>query len=106
MTWTVTNLVIEIIAGIVGGHMAAAAAREYSFGALGHSVVGAIGGGFGGYFLQMMAAIVLNGSDAFNEPTLLEQVVVQSITGAAAGGILMLMVGFLKHSLDTDVLRP
>ena len=40
------------------------------------------------------------------EPTFLEQVVVQSITGAATDGILMLMVGFLKHSVDTDALRP
>ena len=53
MTWTMTNLVIEIIAGIAGAHIVANAAREYSFGALGRSVVGAIGGYVGGYFLTL-----------------------------------------------------
>ena len=50
MTGTMTNLVIEIIAGIAGAHIVANATREYSFGALGRSVVGAIGGYVGGYF--------------------------------------------------------
>jgi hypothetical protein len=31
MTWTLTNLIIEIIAGIVGGHAIAAAAKEHSW---------------------------------------------------------------------------
>ena len=35
MTWTFTNLVIQIIAGILGGHAAATAAHEHSFGAFG-----------------------------------------------------------------------
>jgi uncharacterized membrane protein YeaQ/YmgE (transglycosylase-associated protein family) len=52
MTWTLTNLVIEIIAGIVGGHAIAAVAKEHSFGALGHTITGALGGAFSGYFLQ------------------------------------------------------
>ena len=38
MTWTVTNLVIEIIAGVVGAHAIAAAAKEHSFGVIGHTI--------------------------------------------------------------------
>jgi hypothetical protein len=41
MSWTFTNLAIEAIAGILGANLAAAAAREYDFGILGHSIVGA-----------------------------------------------------------------
>jgi uncharacterized membrane protein YeaQ/YmgE (transglycosylase-associated protein family) len=52
MSRTYTNLLIEIIGGIVGGHFAALAAREYSFGALGHTIAGAVGGAFSGVFLQ------------------------------------------------------
>jgi hypothetical protein len=32
MEWSVTNLVIQIITGMVGGHAAAVASHEYSFG--------------------------------------------------------------------------
>ena len=60
MTWTVTNLVIEIIAGIVGAHAISAAANEYAFGAIGHTIAGAVGGAFSGYFLQTLAATVVN----------------------------------------------
>jgi uncharacterized membrane protein YeaQ/YmgE (transglycosylase-associated protein family) len=52
MTWTFTNLVIQIIAGILGGHAAAAASKEHGFGALGHTIVGAVGGGLSGAFFQ------------------------------------------------------
>jgi hypothetical protein len=101
MTWTVTNLLIEIIAGIAGAHIAAVAASEHSFGRLGHSIVGVIGGGFSGYFLQTSAAVTVNTNGTFNEPRLFAQVVVHSLAGATVGGILMLIVGFLKYSADT-----
>jgi hypothetical protein len=32
MTWTFTNLIIQIITGILGGHAAASAAEEHSLG--------------------------------------------------------------------------
>jgi hypothetical protein len=52
MTWTFTNLVIEIIAGAIGGCAIAAAAKEYNFGILSHVVTGALGGALSGYFLS------------------------------------------------------
>ena len=44
MTWTFTNLVIEIIAGAIGGCAVAAVAKEYNFGILSQIVTGALGG--------------------------------------------------------------
>ena len=41
MTWTLSNFVIEIIAGIIGGHTIAAVAKEHRFEALGHTITGA-----------------------------------------------------------------
>jgi uncharacterized membrane protein YeaQ/YmgE (transglycosylase-associated protein family) len=93
MTWTMTHLVIEIIAGIVGAHIVAIATCESSFGALGRSVVGAIGGYVGGYFLN--AAMVVNGSNALNESRLLDQAMAHSLTAAATGGILILAISFV-----------
>src|SRR6516165_7949148 len=99
MTWTMTNLVIEIIAGIAGAHIMANAAREYNFGALGRSVVGAIGGCVGGYFFD--AAMVVNGSNALYQSRLLDQAMAHNFTAAATGGILRplassLAIGFRR----------
>jgi hypothetical protein len=99
MTWTMTNLVIEIIAGIAGAHIVANATREYSFGAPGRSMVGAIGGCVSSYFLNALSAMVVNGSEVLNEPRLLDQMVAHSLTAAATGGILMLIVGFVKPAI-------
>ena len=93
MTWTMTNLVIEIIAGIAGAHIVANAAREYSFGALGRSVVGAIGGYVGGYFFD--GAMVVNGSNALYQSRLLDQAMAHNLTAAATGGILILAISFV-----------
>ena len=93
MTWTMTNLVIEIMAGIAGAHIVANAAREYSFGALGRSVVGAIGGCVGGYFFD--AAMVVNGSNALYQSRLLDQAMAHTLTATATGGILILATSFV-----------
>jgi hypothetical protein len=100
MTWTFTNLAIQIIAGIFGGHAAAALIKEHGFGALGHTIVGALGGGLSGYFLQTLASTSVTASGSLTGPTAVEQFAVQSLTGLAAGGIAMLIVGFVKHSIE------
>lgn len=99
MTWTFANLMIQAVAGIFGGHAAAAAAKEHGFGALGHTIVGALGGGMSGYFLQTFAGTVVTASGSLNEPTAVEEAVLQGLTGAAAGGITTLVVGFIRHSI-------
>jgi hypothetical protein len=100
MAWTLSNLLIQLVAGIVGGHIAAAAAHEHSFGVIGHSLAGAIGGGLSGAFLQTLAATVVTAGGGVNEPTAVEMAVLQGLTGAAAGGILTLVAGFLRHAIN------
>jgi ABC-type uncharacterized transport system permease subunit len=101
MTWTATNLVIQIIAGILGGHGVAVAAKEHSFGALGHTIAGAVGGAVSGYFLQTIVGTVVTGTgDIQQDADLVTQWVLQGLAGLAAGGIVTMAVGFLKHSID------
>jgi uncharacterized membrane protein YeaQ/YmgE (transglycosylase-associated protein family) len=101
MTWTVTNLVIEIIAGIVGAHAISAVAKEHSFGAIGHTIAGAVGGAFSGYFLQTLAAVVVNATgEVQQDADPVTQWLLQGFTGLAAGAILTMAVGFVKHSID------
>jgi hypothetical protein len=100
MTWTSTNLVIQILTGVLGAHFAAAAAREHGFGFLGHTLAGAIGGALSGYFLQKLAVTLVTGSGSLNEITAVDNAVMQGLAGVAAGGCLTLVVGFIKHSID------
>ena len=100
MTWTWSNLVIQIITGVLGGHAAAIASKEHSFGTLAHTLAGAAGGGLSGAFFQTFVATMVTAGGTLNEPTAVEQVVLQGLTGAVAGGIVTLMVGFIKHGID------
>jgi hypothetical protein len=100
MPWSVTNVVIQIIAGILGGHAAAAAAKEHSFGALGHTLAGTVGGALSGLTLQTVVATVVTGTGSVNEPRAIEQFILQALAGAVVGGIATLIVGFLRHSID------
>lgn len=100
MIWTSTNLVIQVLTGILGAHFAATAAREHGFGFLGHTLAGAIGGALSGYFLQTLAVTLVTASGSQNDITAVDNAVLQGLAGIAAGGCLMLIVGFIKHSID------
>jgi len=98
MIWTPTNLVIEIIAGAIGGYAIAAVAKEYNFGILSHVVTGALGGALSGYFLQSIAATVVDSTGDVHEASdQITQWFVQAIAGLVAGAILTMAVGFAKH---------
>jgi len=101
MTWTIANLVIEIIAGIVGGLGIAAALKEHSFGAFGHAVAGGIGGAFSGYSLQTIVMTVVDSTGAVNQQAdVVTLGLLQALAGLAAGAILTMAVGFLKLGID------
>jgi hypothetical protein len=100
MPWTFTHLVIQIITGILGGHAAAAASKEHSFGALGHTIAGAAGGALSGVFFQTYVSTVVTASGSMAEPTAGEQAIIQAVTGAVVGGICTLAVGFIKRSIE------
>jgi len=100
MTWTLTNLVIQAVTGILGAHAAASASKEHSFGFVGHTVVGAVAGAASGFFLQSLAITLVTGGGAMVEPTLAETVVIQCLAGAVVGACLMLTVGLVKHSIE------
>ena len=95
MSWTLSNLVIQIVASFVGAHFAAVAAHEHRFGFWGHSLVGLVSGGLSGLFLQTYAVTVVTGNGSLNVPRNAEVFAIESLTGAVAGGIAMLAVGFI-----------
>jgi hypothetical protein len=100
MTWTLTNFCIEVIAGIAGGFAVTAVLKEFSFGALGRFVSGALGGAFSGYFLQTLAATVVDSTGELNQDAdQATQWIIQAIAGLAAGAVLTMAVGFAMHAI-------
>ena len=105
MSWTLTNLIIQAVMGILGAHVAAIAAREHGFGFIGHTLVGLIGGAVSGYFLQTLAVTMVTGNGSLNEPTVAENIILQGLAGAGVGGCLMLIVGLVRHALNDHMAR-
>jgi hypothetical protein len=97
MEWSITNLVMQLVVGIMGGHAAAVLVKEHSFGWVGHTLTGAAGGGLSGLFLQTLAATVVTASGNSFEPPAADQLMYQALMGAGAGTLVTLLVGFLKH---------
>ena len=98
MTWTLWGLVVQTIAGFLGAHAAAGAAHEYRVGFVGQSVAGLVGGALSGIFLQTAAPTIVTGSGSQNPSTVVDTAAINALTGAAAGAILMLAVGFLAQA--------
>jgi pimeloyl-ACP methyl ester carboxylesterase len=90
MDWT-TNLIVQIVAGFAGAHLAATTLQEHRFSWVGHSLVGLIAGALSGYFLQAIALTVVDAGGGVNEPTVAEAeaAVIEALTGAAVGAIAM-----------------
>ncbi len=92
------ELIIQIIAGLVGGNGAGAALKNLSLGTAGNSVVGAVGGGLGGVLMGMLgggapdAAAAASGMDIGT--------IIQSVAGGGVGGaVLTAILGFVKKAL-------
>lgn len=105
MTWSLGDLAIQIAGGLFGGHAVATAVREHNFGHWGHTFAGAIGGALSGLFLQTFVDTMVTASGSLNEPRFADHVLLQALTGVAAGGIVTLIAGFIKHAIDQDKSR-
>lgn len=92
------DLIMQLVAGLVGGNAAGAGLKNLSLGTAGNSVVGAAGGGLAGLVLGMLgvdpaaAAGAVEGMDVGS--------IVQSVLGGGAGGaVLTAIVGMIKKAL-------
>lgn len=89
------ELIIQIIAGLLGGNAAGAGLKNLSLGTAGNSVAGAVGGGLGGVLMGML------GGDAGAAAANLDiGTIIQSVAGGGIGGaVLTAIVGMLKKAL-------
>jgi uncharacterized membrane protein YeaQ/YmgE (transglycosylase-associated protein family) len=84
-----TALLVQLLAGALGGYVAGNVSKEMSLGTIGNSVVGALGGGVGGQIL--FAILGLSGT---------VQIVSALVVGGVSGGLATLLIGFLKSKIS------
>lgn len=82
-----TELIISLLTGAVGGNLAGALLKKFSMGTLWNSVVGILGGGLGAQLLGMLG-LDIGG-------------IVGSLAGGTAGGgVLMAIIGMVKNAMN------
>jgi uncharacterized membrane protein YeaQ/YmgE (transglycosylase-associated protein family) len=90
---TIVTLIIQIVAGIIGGNAVGAGMKNTSMGSAGNTIAGAIGGLGGGWILAMLGTM---GYDANNIGAIIGQIV----GGGVGGAILTAIVGMIMKSMN------
>lgn len=87
------ELIIQLIAGAIGGNAAGAVLKKQSLGTLGNSLAGVLGGGLGG---QILAALGAGGAVGGTD---LAGIAQSLASGGAGGAVLMAVIGVVKNVL-------
>ena len=95
MSGTLINLIIQIVAGALGGNAAGAALKDMSLGTAGNTIAGAIGGGVGGQILTALLPMLSNAAGSVDVGTLLGQ----AVGGGVAGAVVTAVVGLIKNKM-------
>lgn len=86
----ISQLLISLITGGVGGNIAGALLKQFSLGTLGNTAAGLLGGGIGG---QILSSVLGGGTP----PGL-----AGNIVGSGVGGmVVMVIIGLVKSAMRT-----
>jgi hypothetical protein len=95
MSATVINLIIQLIAGAVGGNVAGANLKDYNLGQIGNTIAGALGGIGGGQLLTALLPVLAGTAGSVD----IGSVLGQAVGGGVAGAIVTLVVGLIKNAM-------
>ena len=95
MSATIINLIIQLIAGAIGGNAVGAASKDINLGTLGNSIAGAIGGVAGGQFLSALIPMMAGVGNNVDIGALASQ----AVGGGVAGAIVAAVVGLIKNKM-------
>lgn len=90
-TWL--PVIIQLVSGAVGGNAAGALLKDKSLGTIGNSLAGILGGGLGGYLLNMLG--VATGAGGMDIAGIIGSIA----GGGVGGGVLMAIIGFIKSAM-------
>lgn len=100
----IAGLIIELIAGAIGGNAAGAAAKKYSLGTTGNSIAGAIGGVILGQIMAAMGVGEPGMAAAEGAPAGggldIGALVGQVVGGGVGGGALTVIAGLVKGMMQ------
>ena len=95
MSATLLNLIVQLIAGAVGGNAAGSLMKNLSLGTLANSIVGAVGGVGGGYLLQTLLPGLLQAAEGGGVD--MAALASQAVGGGVAGLVLTAIIGAIKN---------
>jgi hypothetical protein len=95
MSAAIINLIIQIIAGAVGGNVVGAASKDVTLGTPGNTIAGAIGGVAGGQLLTALIPMMAGVSNNVDIGALASQ----AVGGGVAGAIVAAVVGLIKNKM-------
>ena len=94
----ITNLLVQLISGAVGGNVAGAAMKKSNLGTLGNSIAGIIGGGVGAQILSALGMAGAAGGSAATAMSI-EQIVSNVAGGGVGGAVLIAIIGAVRKSM-------
>jgi hypothetical protein len=92
MSGTLIDLIIQIVAGVIGGYAAGATLKDWTLGAVGNTIAGAIGGVVGVHLLAQVMPALASTAGNVDAGALVGQV----IAGAVGGAIFAIIAGVTK----------
>jgi hypothetical protein len=92
MSGTLIDLIIQIVAGVIGGHAAGATLKNCTLGAIGNTIAGAIGGVAGVQLLAQVIPALANTAGNVDVGTLVGQI----IGGGGGGAVFAILAGLTK----------
>jgi hypothetical protein len=95
MSETLINIIIQIVAGAIGGNGAGAAMKDMNLGTLGNTIAGAIGGVGGGQLLSALIPALAGAAGTTDVGAMIGQ----AVGGGVSGAILTAIVGLIKNKM-------
>ncbi|NAS10894.1 hypothetical protein [Poritiphilus flavus] len=93
-------LIIQLVSGAFGGNIAGKLLKNMSLGTIGNSIVGILGGGIGGWLLDVLG--MGGGAEMAGAVSSMDlSSIIGSIAGGGVGGgVLMAIIGILKKAIS------
>jgi hypothetical protein len=95
MSATIINLIIQLVAGAVGGNAVGAGLKDLNLGPLGNTIAGALGGAGGGQILTALLPMLAGTAGNVDIGAALGQ----AVGGGVAGAIVTVVVGLIKNMM-------
>jgi len=96
MSSTLINLIVQLIAGALGGNAAGATMKNLDLGTLGNTIAGALGGAGGGTLLTALLPMLQGAAGNLDIGALAGQ----AVGGGVAGAIVTAIVGAIKNGMS------